>query len=50
METISKSAYNLLLWLQAMMELYKIHSVVNPMRDKVDEMEKKTKKMAIELQ
>lgn len=49
MYDISKSAYNLLLWLKAMVKLYNVYKQVEPLKKKVDEMEKKANKMAIEL-
>jgi hypothetical protein len=47
MQEISKSAYNLLLWLKAMVKLYKVHKEVEPLKKQVDEMEKKAKQMAV---
>ena len=47
MYDISKSAYNLLLWLKAMVKLYKVYSEVQPLKNKVAIMEKKANKMKI---
>lgn len=47
MQEISKSAYNLLLWLKAMVKLYQVHKQVEPLKKAVEEMEKKAKQMAI---
>lgn len=38
MEEISRSAYNLLLWLNAMVKLYKVYKEVEPLKKKVEEM------------
>lgn len=47
MQEISKSAYNLLLWLKAMVKLYTVHKQVEPLKKAVEEMERKAKQMAI---
>lgn len=38
MQEISKSAYNLLLWLKAMVKLYTVHKQVEPLKKAVEEM------------
>jgi hypothetical protein len=50
MQEISKSAYNLLMWLKAMVKLYQVHKQVEPLKKAVEEMEKKAKQMAIDLE
>lgn len=45
MESISKSADNLLLWLKAMVKMYYVYKKVEPLSKKVEEMEKKAVKM-----
>lgn len=49
MESISKSADNLLLWLKAMVKLYHVYKLVEPLQKKVEEMEKKANQMKIDL-
>lgn len=49
MQDISKSAYNLLLWLKAMVKLYEVNEQVKPLKQQVDTMTKKAEKMAKEL-
>ena len=49
MESISKSADNLLLWLKAMVKLYNVYKLVEPLQKKVEEMEKKANQMKIDL-
>lgn len=50
MHEISKSAHNLLLWLKAMVKLYDVHKKVEPLKKKVEEMEKITKVKKVELE
>ncbi len=49
MESISKSADNLLNWLKAMVKLYTVYKLVEPLQKKVEEMEKKANQMKIDL-
>jgi dynein heavy chain len=49
MQEISKSAYNLLLWLKAMVKLYQVNKEVEPLKQQVEAMTKKAEKMAKEL-
>ena len=49
MYEISKSAYNLLLWLKAMVKLYHVFKQVEPLKKKVQEMEKKAAQMKVDL-
>lgn len=49
MESISKSADNLLLWLKAMVKLYHVYKQVEPLQKKVEEMEKKATQMKVDL-
>ena len=43
MYEISKSAHNLLSWLKAMVKLYDVFKEVEPLKKKVEEMERITK-------
>lgn len=45
MESISKSADNLLLWLKAMVKLYEVYKKVEPLQKKVEDMERKAIQM-----
>ena len=49
MQEISKSAYNLLLWLNAMVKLYEVHKKVEPLEAQVKLMRIKQTKMQAEL-
>lgn len=49
MEIVSKAAYNLLLWLNAMVKLYEVFKQAEPLKKKVEEMEKKAHQMNIDL-
>ena len=49
MTEISKSADNLLLWLKAMVKLYNVYKQVEPLKKKVEEMERKANQMKIDL-
>lgn len=50
MNEISKSAYNLLMWLKAMTKLYDVFKEVEPLKQQVDLMTKKAQKMQQELE
>ena len=49
MYDICKSAYNLLMWLKAMVKLYHVFKQVEPLKKKVEDMEKKAAQMKIDL-
>jgi hypothetical protein len=47
MQEISSAAYNLLLWLKAMVKLYIVYKEVEPLKKKVEEMQKTADRMKI---
>lgn len=49
MQEISKSAYNLLLWLKSTVKLYDVNKQVEPLKQQVEIMTKKTEKMSKDL-
>lgn len=49
MKEISKSADNLLSWLKAMVKLYNVYKQVEPLKKKVEEMERKAHQMKVDL-
>ena len=50
MNEISLAALNLLSWLKAMVKLYTVFKEVEPLKKKVDEMQKAADRMATELE